>query len=130
LVTQKEARKKREDEERSNASKYQENIPTHDNTIVTIGPDTNMFDTPIEECTPLESIPGSLSVTSAGLGFEGAVVIVGDYYYNHKMRSIEKITPKRKREKVDTSHETPERSIKWKAGPDPKDNAIQASFNT
>jgi hypothetical protein len=32
------------------------------------------------------------------LGFEGAIVIVGDYYYSHKTREIEKRTPKRKRE--------------------------------
>jgi hypothetical protein len=54
----------------------------------------------------LVAIPGSLSVTSVGLGFEGVVIVVGDYYYNHKMRAIEKREPKRKREKVDTSHET------------------------
>jgi hypothetical protein len=53
-------------------------------------PDTNLFDPWIEECTPLVAIPGSLSVTSVGLGFEGAVVVVGDYLSNHRMRSIEK----------------------------------------
>jgi hypothetical protein len=34
---------------------------------------------------------------------------------------------KRKREGTDTSHGKAERVIKWKAGPDPKDNAIQAA---
>jgi predicted lipase len=99
-------KKKKEDEERSNASKSRKNKPTHDNTIVTTILDTNMFKTPIEEFTLLESIPGSLLVTYVGLGFEGAVIVVGDYYYNHKMRAIKKITTKRKREKADTIHET------------------------
>jgi len=64
-------------------------------------------------------------VTTARLGFEGAVIVVSDYYYNHKTRTIKKREPKRKRENVDTSHETRERSIKWKAGPYLKDNTIQ-----
>jgi len=41
------------------------------------------------------------------------------------MRAIDKITPYRKWENVDTSHKTPKRSIKWKEGPYHKDNAIQ-----
>jgi hypothetical protein len=53
-----------------------------------------MFDTLIKECTPLAAISGSLLVTYVGLGLEGAVVIAGDYYYNHKTRAIDKITPK------------------------------------
>jgi hypothetical protein len=39
----------------------------------------------------------------------------------------EKRTPERKIEKVDTSSETSKRSIKWKAGPDPKNNAIHTT---
>jgi hypothetical protein len=74
---------------------------------VTTSPNTNFFDTPIEECISLVTIPRILSVTYAGLGFEGAVIVVGEYYYNHKTRAIKKRTSKRKREKVDTSHETP-----------------------
>jgi hypothetical protein len=103
-------------------SKSQKNSSTFNSTIVTSGPNTDLINTPIEECTPLSSIPGSLLVTSAGLGFEGAVVVVGDYYYNHKTREIEKRMSKRKIGKVDVSHETPERNIKWKVGPDLKDN--------
>jgi hypothetical protein len=55
------------------------------------------------------------------------IVVVGDYYYSHKTREIEKRTSKRKRGKVDVSQEAPERSIKWKVGLDLKDNAIQAA---
>jgi hypothetical protein len=65
-----------------------------------------MFNILIEECTPLESIPGILLVTYAGLRFEGVVIVFCDYYYSHKMRAIKKREPKRKREEVDISHET------------------------
>jgi hypothetical protein len=41
-------RKKKEDEERINSSKYQENRTTYENIIVTIGPNSNLFDTLIE----------------------------------------------------------------------------------
>jgi hypothetical protein len=69
-------------------------------------------------------IPSNLSFTSPGLGIECVVVVVGEYYYNHKTKAIEKRTTKRKREGSGTSQETYERSIKWKAGPYPKENAI------
>ena len=48
LIAQEEARKKKEDEERINSSKYQENRTTYENIIVTIGPNNNLFDTSIE----------------------------------------------------------------------------------
>jgi hypothetical protein len=82
---------------------------------------------PIEECTPLASILGILSLTSEGLRFEGVVVTVGYYYYNHKTRAIEKRAPKRKRGKIEASQDVPERNIKWKVGPDAKDNALQVA---
>jgi hypothetical protein len=129
LIALEEVKKKKEDGKRSNASKYQKNRPTRDKKIVTTSSDTNMFNTPIEECTLLASIPESLSVTYVGLGFEGEVIVVGDYYYNHNMRAIEKRKTKRKGEKDDTSHETFERNIKWKARPNPKDNVIQATLS-
>jgi hypothetical protein len=75
---------------------------------------------------PWQAIPGSLSLTSPGLGIECVVVVVGDYYYSHKTKSIEKRMTKKKREGSGASQDTSERNIKWKAGPDPKENAIQA----
>jgi hypothetical protein len=42
----------------------------------------------LEECTPLATIPGILSVTSTRLEIEGVVVVVGNYYYNHKTKAI------------------------------------------
>jgi hypothetical protein len=56
-----------------------------------------MVTIPLEECTPLAVIPGNLSFTSLGLGIEGVVVVVGEYYYNHKTKAIEKRMTKRKR---------------------------------
>jgi hypothetical protein len=47
LNTQEEVRKNKEEEERSNDAKSQENRPTLDSVIVTAGPNTNLFDTPI-----------------------------------------------------------------------------------
>jgi hypothetical protein len=71
-------------------------------------PDTSILIIPLEECTPMASIPGSILVTSTGLGIEGAIVVVGEYYYSHKTKAIEKRTTKRKREGTDTSHGTTE----------------------
>ena len=48
LIAQEEVRKKKEDEERINSSKYQENRTTYENIIVTIGPNSNLFDSSIE----------------------------------------------------------------------------------
>jgi hypothetical protein len=97
------------------------------NTNVTTNPDISMVTVPLEECTPLAAIPGSFSLTSPGLGVECAVVVVGEYYYSHKTKSIEKRTAKRKRGGVST--DIVERNIKWKAGPDPKENVIQDNID-
>jgi hypothetical protein len=70
-------------------------------------------------------IPGILSVTSTGLKIEGAVVAVGDSYYIHETRAIEKRTIKRKREGTNTIHGSSERVINWKKGHGPKYNALQ-----
>jgi hypothetical protein len=77
------------------------------------------------ECTPLEAIPRIFSLTSPRLGCECVVFVVGEYYYSHKTKYIEKINAKRKRgaARLDTI----ERNIKWKVGPDPKENATQTT---
>jgi hypothetical protein len=67
----------------------------------------------------------SFSLTSPGLGVECAVVVVGEYYYSHKTKSIEKRDAKRKR--GGAIQDTTERNIKWKAFPNPKDNVIQTT---
>jgi hypothetical protein len=94
---------------------------------VTLGPETDLINTPIKECTPLYSIPRILLIISIGLGFEAELFVVGDYYYNHNTREMDKMTLKRERGKVYLSRETPERNIKGKFGPGLKDNEIQAA---
>jgi hypothetical protein len=91
---------------------------------VVTNPDTSMVTIPLEECTPLTTIPGSLSLTSPGLGIECAVVAVGEYYYSHKTKSIEKRVPKGKEEENPRHNK---RSVRWKEGPDPKENSIQTT---
>jgi len=44
----------------------------------------------------LVAILGIFSLISPGLGVECAVVAVGEYYYIHKTKAIEKRTAKRK----------------------------------
>jgi hypothetical protein len=56
-----------------------------------------MITIPLEECTPLATIPGNLSFTSPRHGIECVVVVVREYYYSHKTKAIEKRTTKRKR---------------------------------
>jgi hypothetical protein len=70
--------RKKEEEEKNNSTKAKEDRTTSSTTVVTSGLDTDMINTPIEECTPLASIPRILSLTSEGLGFEGTIVTVGD----------------------------------------------------
>jgi hypothetical protein len=47
--------------------------------------------------TPLRSIPVDSSLSSQDLNFKGSVFVIGDYYFDNKTRSIEKISSKRKR---------------------------------
>jgi hypothetical protein len=60
-------------------------------------PNASIVTIPIEECTPLEVIPGNISYTSQELGLDEVVVVVGDYYYIHKTMTIERRINKRKR---------------------------------
>jgi hypothetical protein len=90
-------------------------------------PNTKYNTIPIEECTPLASIPGNISYTSQELGMDDVVVVVGEYYYNHKTRDIERRINKRKRGESTLKQESSERSIKWKVGKDPKENVIQTT---
>jgi hypothetical protein len=50
-----------------------------------------------QEYTPLTAIPGNLTFSSQILSFEGVVMVVGDYYYDDRTKSIEKRSNKRKR---------------------------------
>jgi hypothetical protein len=71
------------------------------------------------------AIPGNSTFSTEVLNFDGVVVVVGDYYYNDKTRSIEKRSNKRKRGESTNTQSSIGRVIEWKAGPDPEDNAIQ-----
>jgi len=90
-------------------------------------PSANIVTIPIEECNPLAAISGNLSYTSQELGIDDDVVDVGDYYYNHNTRAIERRTNKRKRGEATLKKEYSKRSIKWKEGKYPKKNAIQTT---
>jgi hypothetical protein len=81
--------RKKEEEDKIKVVESKEDRTTSSTTVVTLGLNTNMINTPIEEFTPLVTILGILSLASEGLGFEGAIVIVGDYYYSHKISAIE-----------------------------------------
>jgi hypothetical protein len=50
-----------------------------------------------QEYTPLTSIPGNSTLFSQILSFEGVFLVVGDYYYDDRTKSIEKRSNKRKR---------------------------------
>jgi hypothetical protein len=112
-------------EEKGKVVESHEGEPEKIDTIVVMNLDTNMVTMPLEECTPSTSIPNILSLTSPGLGIECAVVAVGDYYYSHKIESIEKRSSKRKR--GGASQDTKEISVIWKEDPDPKENSIQTT---
>jgi hypothetical protein len=73
----------------------------------------------------LAAIPGSLSLTSLGLGIKCIVVAVGEYYNSQKTKSIEKRVAKSKR--GGASQDTTEISVRWKVGPNPKENTIQTT---
>jgi hypothetical protein len=62
--------KKKEEEDKNNEVNSQDNRSTIDGVIVTKSLDTDLINTHIEECTPLATIPGILSLTYEGLGFK------------------------------------------------------------
>jgi hypothetical protein len=49
------------------------------------------------------------------LNFEGTVVAIRDYYYDDKMKSIEKRSNKRKRGEAGKSRSYVGRVVEWKA---------------
>jgi hypothetical protein len=56
-----------------------------------------MVNVPPRDLTPLNPILGDSSLSSQTLNFEGTIVDIGDYYYDDRMKSIEKRSNKRKR---------------------------------
>jgi hypothetical protein len=75
------------------------------------------------------SIPflGNTTFSSQILSFEGVVVVVGDYYYDDRTKSIEKRSNKRKRGESTKSRSSTGRVVEWKVGPDPEENVVQAT---
>jgi hypothetical protein len=73
-----------------------------------------------QDYTPLNVIPGDSSFSSQALNFKGIVVAIGVYYYDNKMRSIEKRLNKRKRGADTKSNSSAGRILEWKAGLDPE----------
>jgi hypothetical protein len=80
-------------------------------------PNLGIVNMPPQDYTPLNAIPGDSSFSSQALNFEGTVVAIGDYYYDNKMRSIEKRSNKRKRGEDTRSKSSAGRVVEWKAGP-------------
>jgi hypothetical protein len=61
-------------EEKGKVVESHEGEPEKIDTTMVMNLDTSMVTIPLEECTPLATILGSLSLTSPGLGIECAVV--------------------------------------------------------
>jgi hypothetical protein len=70
---------------------------------------------------------GDSSFSSQALNFEGTVVAIEDYYYDDRMKSIEKRSNKRKRGEATKSKSSAGRVVEWKVGPDPEENVVQES---
>jgi hypothetical protein len=90
-------------------------------------PNVGIVNIPPQECTPLMAIPGNLTFSSQVLNLDDVVVVVGDYYYSHRTKGIEKRSHKRKRGDTTNNQSSTKRVIEWKAGPYPKENAIQVA---
>jgi hypothetical protein len=54
-------------------------------------------------------------------------VVIGDYYYDDRTKSIEKRSNKRKRGESSKSISSMRRVVEWKARPNPKENVVQAT---
>jgi hypothetical protein len=87
-------------------------------------PSANIVTIPIEECTPLATIPENVSFTYRELGLDEVVVVVWDYYYNHKTKAIKRRIRKRKMGESMIKHKSFERRIKWMTDKDPNENDI------
>jgi len=46
------------------------------------------------EYTTLNEIPSNTTFSSQILSFEGVVVVVGDYYYDDRKKTLKKVKPK------------------------------------
>jgi hypothetical protein len=79
------------------------------------------------EYTPINSILGNTTFSSQILSFEGVFVVVGDYYYNERMKRIEKRLYKRKRGESSKSRSFIGIVVEWKVGPDLEENDIQTT---
>jgi hypothetical protein len=77
--------------------------------------------------SPPQCHSGDSSLSSQDLNFEGTVVAIRDYYYDDKMKSIEKRSNKRKRGESNKSRSSVGRVVEWKVGPDPEENVVQAA---
>jgi len=92
--------------------------------ITSSKPNLGILNIPPPKYTPISTIPRD---SSQALNFEGSVLAIGDYYFDRKVRSIEKISSKRKRGEEARLNSSIGRVLKWKVGPDPKENAFQAA---
>jgi hypothetical protein len=88
-------------------------------------PNLGIVNVPPQDFTPLNAILGDSSLSSQDLNFEGTVVAIRDYYYDDKMKSIEKRSNKRKRGEANKSRSSVGRVVEWKVGPDPEENVVQ-----
>jgi hypothetical protein len=73
-----------------------------------------------QEYTPLTVIPGNSTYSSQILSFDGAIMAIGDYYYDDRTKSIEKRLNKRKRGDFAKLRSSIGRFVEWKVGLDPK----------
>jgi hypothetical protein len=60
-------------------------------------PNLGIVNIPPSEYTPIRTIPRDSYLSSQALNFEGLIVVIGDYYFYNRTRSIEKTLTKRKR---------------------------------
>jgi hypothetical protein len=69
-----------------------------------------------------------LTFSSQVLNLEDIVVVVGEYYYSHRTKGIEKRSHKRKRGDTTRSQSSTKRFNEWELGSDPKENSIHATY--
>jgi hypothetical protein len=80
-----------------------------------------------QEYTPISTILGYSSLSSQALNFESFVVAIGEYYFDNRTRSIEKISTKSKIIEDMRSKLYVGMVVEWKVGIDPKENVVQAT---
>jgi hypothetical protein len=74
-----------------------------------------VFNIPPREYTPIMTFPDNSTFSTKVLDFDGSVVVVGDYFYTNKTRSMEKRSNKRKRGESTNTQSSTRRIIEWKA---------------